>query len=131
MDIHHKDLKDNLYINPNEIPGNGVDDDHNGYIDDVNGWDAVTNTGNIRDEGGHGTHVSGTIGARGNNSEGVVGVNWRVKLLPLRFITVTNGSTFDAAARRRRCSKRSSVRTAPGFSSFARPVTTATTRTLR
>jgi subtilisin family serine protease len=96
MDIRHKDLRDNLYHNPNEIPDNGVDDDHNGYVDDVNGWDAVTDTGTIKDEDSHGTHVSGTVGARGNNSEGVVGVNWRVKLLPLRFIKVHDGSLFDA-----------------------------------
>ena len=96
MDIKHKDLKDNLYKNPGEIPGNNIDDDGNGYIDDVNGWDAVTDSGAVKDQDGHGTHVSGTVGARGNNSEGVTGVNWRVKLLPLRFITVRSGSLFDA-----------------------------------
>ncbi len=96
MDIRHEDLKDNLYKNPGETPGNGIDDDGNGFVDDVNGWDAVTDTGTMRDQDGHGTHVSGTVGARGNNGLGVVGVNWRVKLLPLRFITVRSGSTFDA-----------------------------------
>lgn len=95
-DITHVDLKDNIYKNPNEIPGNGIDDDGNGYVDDVNGWDAVDDDGSIRDADGHGTHVSGTVAARGNNSVGVVGVNWRAKILPLRFISVTSGSTFDA-----------------------------------
>jgi len=96
MDITHKDLKDNLFRNSGEIADNGVDDDNNGYVDDVNGWDAVTDTGRMRDEDGHGTHVSGIVGARGNNAEGVAGVNWRVKLMPLRFIRVRSGSTFDA-----------------------------------
>jgi subtilisin family serine protease len=96
MDITHVDLKDNLFKNSGEIAGNNIDDDANGYIDDVNGWDAVTDTGRMRDEDGHGTHVSGIVGARGNNGEGVAGVNWKVKLLPLRFITVRSGATFDA-----------------------------------
>ena len=96
MDITHVDLKENLYKNQGEIAGNSIDDDGNGYVDDVNGWDAVTDTGRMRDEDGHGTHVSGIVGARGNNGEGVAGVNWRVKLLPLRFITVRSGATFDA-----------------------------------
>ncbi len=96
MDIRHEDLVDNLFKNTAEIAGNGVDDDGNGYIDDVNGWDAVTDTGNMRDQDSHGTHVSGIVGARGNNGKGGSGVNWRVKLLPLRFIEVRSGSTFDA-----------------------------------
>ena len=96
MDIQHVDLKENLYKNAGEIAGNDVDDDGNGFVDDVNGWDAVTDTGRMRDEDGHGTHVSGIIGARGNNGIGVAGVNWRVKVLPLRFITVRSGSSFDA-----------------------------------
>lgn len=80
--INHPDLQGNIFRNYQEIPGNGIDDDGNGYIDDVNGWNAVNNNGNVPSDN-HGTHVSGIIGARGNNSTGVSGVNWRVKILPV------------------------------------------------
>ena len=73
----HNDLSANIWTNPGEIPGNGIDDDHNGYIDDVHGWNFVTNTSDPLDDNGHGSHVSGTIGAIGNNGIGVAGVNWR------------------------------------------------------
>lgn len=79
-DINHIDL--DIFINRHEIPGNGIDDDGNGYIDDVNGWNAYNNTGNIPAQN-HGTHVSGTVGAIGNNEIGVSGVNWNVKVLPI------------------------------------------------
>ncbi len=79
-DLNHEDL--NLFKNWNEIPGNGIDDDGNGYIDDFHGWNAYNNTGNIP-LSNHGTHVSGTVGAIGNNATGVVGVNWDVKVLPI------------------------------------------------
>jgi subtilisin family serine protease len=79
-DINHNDL--NIFINRHEIPGNGIDDDGNGYIDDVNGWNAYNNTGNVPAQS-HGTHVSGTVGAIGNNEIGVTGVNWNVKVLPI------------------------------------------------
>lgn len=77
------DLEPNLWVNPGEIPANGLDDDGNGYVDDVNGWDAYANDGSIPVPGSpyHGTHVAGIIGARGNNAAQVSGVNWRVKLM--------------------------------------------------
>jgi serine protease len=77
---NHPDLVDNYWINTAEIPGNGIDDDANGYIDDVNGWNAYNNNGSIPSDQ-HGTHVAGIIGAKGNNGIGVSGVNWNVKIM--------------------------------------------------
>jgi subtilisin family serine protease len=95
IDRLHEDLQANIWTNPAEIPGNGVDDDSNGFIDDVNGYDFAGNTGAIPAEN-HATHVAGTIGAVGNNSTGVVGVNWQVGLMSLRFISGGAGSTANA-----------------------------------
>ncbi len=96
-DYTHQDLAANIWTNPDEIPGNGIDDDHNGYIDDVHGINASTNTGDPMDDNSHGTHVSGTIGAIGNNSIGVVGVNWQVKIMALKFLDKNgSGSLSDA-----------------------------------
>jgi hypothetical protein len=97
MDWDHPDLKANLYTNPGEIAGNGVDDDHNGFIDDVHGWNFVSNTNDSRDDHDHGTHVSGTIGAQGNNGIGVAGVNWEVSLLPVKFLDSNGSGSLDAA----------------------------------
>ena len=86
MRYTHQDLAPNAWINPGEIAANGIDDDGNGFIDDVNGWDFFYNDSNpIDDAGGHGTHTAGTIGAVGNNSLGVVGVNWNVKIMPIKI----------------------------------------------
>ena len=87
--IAHPDLADNIWTNPDEIAGNGIDDDGNGYVDDVNGWDFLRSDNQVYDSASedlHGTHVSGTIGAVGNNSLGVVGVNWAVSILPVKFL---------------------------------------------
>jgi subtilisin family serine protease len=80
-DITHEDL--NFWKNYLEIPGNGIDDDTNGYVDDFDGWNAQSQTGVIT-SCSHGTHVSGIIGAIGNNTTGVVGVNWNVKIMPVQ-----------------------------------------------
>ena len=74
-DITHPDLVDNLWVNVDEVPGNGIDDDNNGEIDDIHGFDYYDNDPNPSDQNGHGTHTAGTIGARGNNGIGIVGVN--------------------------------------------------------
>ena len=92
----HPDLTVNLWVNPGEIPGNGRDDDGNGYIDDVHGINAITGSGNPADDLGHGTHVAGIIGAVGNNGVGITGVAWRVKLMGLKFL---RGGTGTSAGR--------------------------------
>jgi len=84
MDILHSDLRANLWTNPAES-ANGADSDNNGFIDDVNGWNAYDGNGDMYDGDGHGTHVSGTIGAVGNNSIGVAGVNHQVSLIPIKI----------------------------------------------
>lgn len=83
--VSHPDLKANIYVNPREIPNNGKDDDGDGYVDDVNGYDFGQDNGAPDDQAEHGTHVAGTIGAVGNNGVGVTGVNWHVKLLSCRI----------------------------------------------
>ncbi|MHB1133468.1 MAG: S8 family serine peptidase [Chloroflexota bacterium] len=93
----HPDLAANIWTNAGEISGNGVDDDNNGYTDDVYGWDWGNNDNNPMDANGHGTHVAGTIGAVGNNSIGVVGVNWNVKIMPLKFFA-DNGTGYVSSA---------------------------------
>lgn len=97
VDYNHPDLAANIWTNPGEIPGNGLDDDANGYTDDIHGWDGVSNDGDPLDDQYHGTHVSGTIGAAGNNGAGVVGVNWNVRIMGLKFLGADGfGSTDDA-----------------------------------
>jgi hypothetical protein len=98
VDYTHPDLLANMWTNPGEIPGNAIDDDGNGIIDDVYGINASfgTVTGDPMDDDSHGTHCAGTIGAAGNNNEGVVGVNWKVKIMALKFIGPFGGSTADA-----------------------------------
>jgi len=95
IDKLHQDLAANIWTNPAEIAGNGVDDDGNGFIDDVNGYNFADNTGTIPGEQ-HASHVAGTIGAVGNNGVGVVGVNWQVRLMSLKFIGGSAGATSDA-----------------------------------
>lgn len=89
--LNHVDL--NFFKNYNEIPGNGIDDDGNGYVDDFKGWYTVSNNDNIPVQT-HGTHVAGTVGAKGNNSIGVTGVNWNVKVMPISY--GSGGSGFEA-----------------------------------
>ncbi|HTL99979.1 MAG TPA: S8 family serine peptidase, partial [Candidatus Omnitrophota bacterium] len=97
MDLTHPDLDTNLYTNPAEIPGNGLDDDGNGLVDDVHGFDFANFDADPSDDNGHGTHVAGTIGAHGDNGIGVAGVVWHVRLLPLKFLDAGGtGTTADA-----------------------------------
>ena len=79
VDYTHPDLAANMWRNPVEIPGNGIDDDGNGYVDDVYGIDTANHDSDPMDDQGHGTHTAGTIAAVGNNGVGVVGVNWNAK----------------------------------------------------
>jgi subtilisin family serine protease len=93
----HADLAANMWSNPGEIAGNGVDDDANGHIDDVFGIDTVNGDSNPMDDHGHGTHTSGTIAGVGNNGVGVVGVSWNTKILACKFLD-SSGSGPDSAA---------------------------------
>ena len=96
--LTHRDIAPNLWTNPREIAGNNRDDDGNGYVDDVHGINARDNSGDPTDEvtEGHGTHVTGLVGAAGNNGLGTVGVAWKVQLMPLRFLGGENGSGSTA-----------------------------------
>lgn len=83
VDYNHLDLRNNIWINSAEIPDNGIDDDGNGYIDDVYGWDCVGNDKDPMDDNGHGTHVAGIIAAE-NNTEGGVGIAYNCKIMVLK-----------------------------------------------
>ncbi len=99
VDYTHVDLVANMWTNPGETPGDGEDNDGNGYIDDVYGWDWAYDDDDPMDGDGHGTHVSGTIGGVGDNATGVVGVNWTVKIMALKFLNDSgSGSTADAVS---------------------------------
>jgi subtilisin family serine protease len=95
IDLNHPDLISNIWSNPGEIPGNFTDDDLNGYVDDVNGFDFFFNTQSPQDDGDHGSHTAGTVGARGNNSTGITGVNWNVKLIACK---IGSGASISGAA---------------------------------
>jgi subtilisin family serine protease len=110
VDYTHEDLVDNMWRNPKEIVGNGVDDDRNGYVDDIVGWDFVSNdnkpydlTATLMDmlmnggNPGHGTHCAGNVAARGDNGKGIAGVAPNVRIMALRFISEKGqGTTADA-----------------------------------
>jgi hypothetical protein len=81
--INHPDLRQNIWTNTKEIVGNGKDDDHNGYVDDIYGWDFISNTAEMTTRGSHGTMVAGIIGAVKNNSAGIAGIADGVKIMPL------------------------------------------------
>ncbi|MBI3944956.1 MAG: S8 family serine peptidase [Armatimonadetes bacterium] len=98
IDTTHPNLKENLWTNPGEIPDNGKDDDGNGYVDDVHGYDFVNRKGDPRDDHGHGTHVAGTIGASGKDGSGVAGVNWEIRLMALKFLDERGMGTVAGAA---------------------------------
>jgi subtilisin family serine protease len=99
IDVNHPDLAPNIARNPGEIPANGLDDDGNGYIDDVFGYDFVNNDNTVFDGGkekdNHGTHVAGTIGAVGGNGLGVAGVCWNVKIFAGKFLGFKGGTIVD------------------------------------
>ncbi len=101
LDMTHPDIAANVYTNPGEIAGNGIDDDGNGYVDDVHGWDFAHNDNDPSDTdascGGHGTHTAGTIGAVGNNGIGVTGVNWNVQIMPLKVFKTFFGFFCSAS----------------------------------
>lgn len=95
VDLDHQDIAQNIWTNTEEIPDNGKDDDKNGFMDDVNGWNFVDRSPAMIDDVGHGTHVAGTIAATGNNALGIVGVAPRAKIMPLRGLGEGGGSLAD------------------------------------
>jgi subtilisin family serine protease/putative cell wall-binding protein len=99
VDVAHPDLAPNIWTNPGEIAGNGLDDDGNGYVDDVHGWDFANDDATLLDDplaDSHGTHVAGTIAAAADNGRGIAGVAPGVTVLPLKFLGTDGGWTSDA-----------------------------------
>ncbi len=96
VDYNHPDLKGNMWRNRGEVK-DGKDNDGNGFPDDIHGYDFVNNDGDPMDDHSHGTHCAGTVGAVGNNGIGVVGVNWRVKIMALKFLSASGGGNTSNA----------------------------------
>jgi len=97
IDYTHPDLAANIWTNPFEIPGDGIDNDGNGYIDDIHGWDFANDDNDPMDDNGHGTHVSGTIAAVGNNNTDVAGISWSSKLMALKILGADGSGELSAA----------------------------------
>ncbi len=90
VDLEHPDLASKIWVNPDEIPDNGIDDDDNGKVDDVNGWDFVENDNRPQDEDGWGTFMAGIAGAATNNGIGIAGIAWNTPIMPIRILTRDN-----------------------------------------
>lgn len=97
--LDHEDLKSNLWVNQDEIPFNGRDDDQNGYIDDVNGLNCISPSMTPSDDNGHGTHVAGIAGASGNNGKGIAGVAWQVRLMAIKALNKDGKGTASNLAK--------------------------------
>jgi hypothetical protein len=98
LDTAHPDIAANVWVNPGEIPGDGIDNDHNGFVDDINGWNFVANTNNVLDDFGHGTHVSGTIAAVGQNGIGVIGIAFHAKIMALKGLDASGNGLISNLA---------------------------------
>lgn len=94
IDFFHPDLEANIWINPGEIPGNGIDDDGNGFIDDVHGYDILYDDSDPLDDQIHGSHVAGIVGAAGNNGIGTAGVAWRTSLMAVKAFNENGEATL-------------------------------------
>ncbi len=97
VDYTHEDLAANMWVNTGETPGDGLDNDGNGYVDDVYGYDFANHDADPMDDHNHGTHVAGTIGAVGNNGIGVTGVNWNVQIMAVKFLNANGSGTLSDA----------------------------------
>ncbi|MSP11698.1 MAG: hypothetical protein EXR62_01945 [Chloroflexi bacterium] len=86
IDLNHPDLAAKIWSNPGEISGNGIDDDNNGFADDIHGWNFVGNTSNVQDDHGCGTAVAGVAAAATNNSIGIAGVSWGARIMPVKVL---------------------------------------------
>ena len=102
VDFNHRELSANMWVNPYEVV-NGKDDDGNGFVDDVRGWDFAGGNNSVYDgkvgdnvTDDHGTHVAGTIGAGGGDGVGLVGVNWQVTIMPVKFLGAKGGTTANS-----------------------------------
>lgn len=100
LEIDHPDLEGRVWINPNEIPGDNLDNDNNGYVDDINGWNFNGNNALLTDDndGGHGTAITGIIGANGNNGIGLAGVDWQCTLMPVKVANAVGGVLYSSLA---------------------------------
>lgn len=98
VSYNHPDLSGNIWSNTDEIANNGIDDDQNGYIDDIRGWDFVNNDRDPMDDQSHGSHCAGTVAAMGNNGVGVIGVAFRAKIMPLKVLGADGSGTLSAIA---------------------------------
>lgn len=98
VDFQHPDLIENLWTNDAEANGKpGVDDDNNGVVDDVHGYNAITGDGNADDDQGHGSHCAGTIGAKGNDGKGIVGVMWDAQIMAVKFLDANGSGSLENA----------------------------------
>lgn len=97
--IQHEDLVNKIWSNPNEIPGNRRDDDGNGYVDDVFGYNFYDNNNDITDNNGHGTSIAGIIGANTNNNLGISAINWKAKIMVLKALNELGGGEYNDVAK--------------------------------